>query len=131
MTPTETIETLELQLVPGKRLTLRGTLTSDSAQAVLRTRLAQLDAEIRAQRLESFAVDLRRLDFVNSSSIRLFVDWISRAEAGRYKIVFEIDPAITWHRLSFSVLQSLSPDWVELVEPGSTRNAAASNAGGA
>lgn len=118
MAPRETIENLELQLLPGNELKLAGTLTSDSAQSALRERLAGLHAEIERKALDAFTVDLRRLEFVNSSSIRLFVDWISRAESARYKLVFEIDPAITWHRLSFSVLQTLAPDWVELVESG-------------
>jgi ABC-type transporter Mla MlaB component len=115
MAPTETIEDLELSVSPGEQLTLAGTLTSDSAQSALRERFAQLHADIESRALRAFNVDLRRLAFVNSSSIRLFVDWISRAEAARYKLVFEIDPAISWHRLSFPVLQTLAPEWVELV----------------
>jgi ABC-type transporter Mla MlaB component len=119
MSPTETIENLSLSLVPGKQLILAGTLTSDSAQTALRERFTELHADIEQRALRAFNVDLRRLEFVNSSSIRLFVDWISRAETAGYKLVFEIDPAITWHRLSFSVLQTLAPQWVELVEHGS------------
>lgn len=116
MTPTETIETLELQLSPGKELRLGGILNTDSAQTALRKRLTELHSDIERRRARSFSVDLRRLEFVNSSAIRVFVDWISRAEAARYKLVFQIDPSITWHRLSFAVLQTLSPEWVELVE---------------
>lgn len=116
MAPTESIEDLQFQLLPGEQLALSGSLTSDSAQAKLRDRFVELDRDIAARALDAFKVDLRRLEFVNSSSIRLFVDWISRAETARYKLVFEIDPDVTWHRLSFPVLQSLAPDWVEVVE---------------
>jgi len=37
--------------------------------------------------------DVQALPFVDSSAIRLFVDWISRAAEAKYKIVFLIDPS--------------------------------------
>jgi hypothetical protein len=79
--------------------------------------------------MSSFTVDVRSLNFVNSSAIRLFVDWISRAHAARYKLVFLIDRSITWHRLSFSVLKSLSPGFVELVEESAVSSESLSGAG--
>jgi hypothetical protein len=53
---------------------------------------------------------------MDSSAIRLFMDWLPKASASEYKLVFQIDPDVTWHRLSFGVLQSLSPAWVEVTD---------------
>jgi hypothetical protein len=113
---TISIGSLQFQLMDKGKLRLSGTVDSAPAQTELRRRLEQLHSDIRDQRMSSFTVDVRSLNFVNSSAIRLFVDWISRAHAARYKLVFLIDRSITWHRLSFSVLKSLSPGFVELVE---------------
>jgi hypothetical protein len=38
-------------------------------------------------------------------------------------LIFNIDPAITWHRLNFSVLQSLAPESVVLRERGGAAQA--------
>ena len=111
-----TIEKLQLQLVQASELKLAGMLESQTAQKELRRWLEHLDGWIQKRRITSFKVDVRTLNFVNSSAIRLFVDWIARAEAAEYKLVFLIERGITWHRLSFSVLQSLAPNCVEIQE---------------
>ena len=110
------IESLKLEFVDASRLTLSGTVETPTAQGELRRQLAALHTRIEKARVPAFIVDVRALSFVNSSAIRLFVDWISKAESTRYKLEFWIDRSVTWHRLSFSVLKSLAPRWVEVVE---------------
>ena len=110
------IEKLRLQLVQASELKLAGTLESQTAQAELRRWLERLHGWILQRKISSFKIDVRALNFVNSSAIRLFVDWIARAEAGGYRLVFLIERGTTWHRLSFSVLQSLAPNCVEIQE---------------
>jgi hypothetical protein len=94
---------------------LTGTLLGAEPQADVSRRLKELHEKIVREGVSSFTVDVRALTFVNSSAIRVFVDWTSRAEAANYKLVFLTDDAITWHRLSFSVLKSLAPQSVEIV----------------
>jgi len=119
------IEELELELTDGPRVRLAGMLKTQSAQDELTKRLESLQRRIVDERLPSFTVDVRRLSFVNSSAIRVFVNWASRAEAGGYKLIFLTDRETTWHRLSFSVLRSLAPGAVEIVE-GPDENATVS-----
>ena len=109
------IESMRLALVAASELHIEGTLNTSSAQTQTARHLGALHDQIVAEKLSSFTVDLRRLAFVNSSAIRLFVDWIARANSARYKLVFMTDRSITWHRLSFSVLKSLAPSSVEVV----------------
>jgi hypothetical protein len=73
---------------------------------------------ILSSKFPVFTVDVRELSLVSSSAIRLFVSWISRAEASGYRLVFLVDRTVTWHRLSFSVLQSLAPKTVEVIDRG-------------
>jgi hypothetical protein len=115
---TFTIETLQLELASEIELRCGGALRSDAAQRAFGQHLQDLHAHIVAKRIQSFTVDLRSLDFVNSSAIRVFINWISRAEGARYKLVFKTNRAIAWHRLSFSALQSLAPGTVEIVNAG-------------
>jgi len=109
------IESLRLALTAAGELQIEGTLNTPTAQIQTAQQLAALHEQIVVEKLSSFTVDLRKLTFVNSSAIRLFVDWIARANAARYKLVFKTDRSITWHRLSFSVLKSLAPSSVEVV----------------
>jgi hypothetical protein len=113
---TKSIESLELMLATASECRLTGTLHSASAQERLAQEFGELHDVIQSQKLAEFKVDVRALTFVNSSAIRLFVDWVSRAEAAGYKLHFMTDRAITWHRLSFSVLKSLAPNSVAIVE---------------
>ena len=113
---TRSIESLELMLATSTECRLAGTLHSASAQEALGRELGELHDSIQAQKIGDFKVDVRGLTFVNSSAIRLFVDWVSRAEAAGYKLHFVTDRAVTWHRLSFSVLKSLAPNSVAIVE---------------
>jgi hypothetical protein len=108
------IESLRMQLVHPTELRLDGTLNSDSAQSQVNRHLKQLHTRVVRDKHSSFTVDVRTLGFVNSSAIRVFVDWISRAEEARYKLIFMTDRSITWHRLSFSALKSLAPSFVEI-----------------
>jgi anti-anti-sigma regulatory factor len=109
-----TIGTLRVSLTAANRLELQGTLADDATLRELRAQLATLQDGLVAQKFGALAVDVRSLTFVTSSALRLFVDMASRAETDGYTILFDIDSAITWHRLSFSVLQTLAPERVLL-----------------
>jgi hypothetical protein len=113
-----TVESLELELIEPTHLKLRGTLSTPTAQAEFRKYLQDLHTQVVSARMAEFHVDVQELSFVNSSAIRAFVDWISRGAHAGYKLVFSTNPAITWHRLSFSVLKSLAPETVQIVEVG-------------
>ncbi len=108
------IESVELSLVSPRRLSFTGSLLTNSAQEQVERVLQEVHTYIVAAKLGAFTVDVRLLNFVNSSALRLFITWISRAEQARYKLVFVTDPGLTWHRLNFSVLKSLAPQSVEI-----------------
>jgi hypothetical protein len=109
------IESLELKMLSDSKLELSGTLNSDSARTELSNHFRSIHARLVKTNTSFAEVDLRGLKLVNSSAIRLFVDWISRAAASGYKLRFHVDRNITWHRLSFDVLKSLAPNTVEVV----------------
>ncbi len=112
------IESLEFLLVSESECTLSGSLSTDTAQRALAELFETLHIRVEASSVSAFQVDVRKLEFVNSSAIRLFVNWISRAQSCDYELTFIIDRSITWHRLTFSTLRSLAPETVSIVDGG-------------
>ena len=91
-------------------------MASPATQAELKRTLAELHERIVSEGCKSMTADVQGLQFVDSSAIRLFVDWISRATEASYKILFLVDSGMTWQRLSFNVLKSMAPDTIEIRE---------------
>ena len=73
--------------------------------------------------LEQVKVDLRGLEFTNSSCFKSFVTWISQvqelAESAQYRILFFSNPAILWQRRSLNALSCFA---AHLITIDSTSN---------
>jgi hypothetical protein len=63
-------------------------------------------------------VDLKELEFMNSSCLKSFVWWISSvhelAAAHQYRITFVSSPAMYWQRRSLSALAGLATELVSI-----------------
>lgn len=113
------IESLEIELIHPAKLTLTGTITAKDPTQALGGFFKSLHEAARADALAEFQVDVRRLTFVNSSAIRLFVDWatwIQQSKRDAYRLRFLTDRSITWQRTSFAALTSIARD-VMVVDP--------------
>lgn len=112
------IPAVTLTIDPSGALTLTGTIaTRDPAEGIAPFFRSVHKANV-ADKRKSFKIDLSALTFVNSSAIRLFVDWVtwvkSEPEENRYKVLIAMNPQITWQKTSLGVLKSLAPSIVEL-----------------
>jgi hypothetical protein len=107
---------LRLELVAEDTVALRGQLLFNRGHDAVAVHLDDLHQRAVSGQLRRFTVDVRTLDFVNSSAIRIFVDWAAKAERAKYCLRFLTDQHVTWQRLSFSVLRSLSPEAVEVID---------------
>ena len=107
------LENFSAQITPPATVQLVGVIAIPDPGRVLGTFFAALHRSVTADGLPEVSVDVRHLTFVNSSAIRLFVDWATwvrnASPAESYVIRFRTDRRITWQRTSFSVLQSLAP----------------------
>jgi anti-anti-sigma factor len=67
---------------------------------------------------EEVVVDLRRLEFMNSSCLKSFVWWISMVQdmgpGVSYKITFLSSPSMYWQRRSLNALACLATDLVSV-----------------
>lgn len=70
------------------------------------------------QRSPRVRIDLRRLEFMNSSCFKSFVSWIGRvqdlAPEARYAIELQSNPQIHWQRRSLNALRCFAMDLVTI-----------------
>jgi hypothetical protein len=105
-----TLASFELVITPPNAVAMRGTIAIADPGLLLGGCFRRMHEAALADGLSELCVDVRQLTFVNSSAIRLFVDWSSWVAIARpagYLLRFRTDKRITWQRTSFAVLQSL------------------------
>src|SRR5256885_16681866 len=79
--------------------------------------LASVHQQARRASAEEVVVDLRRLEFMNSSCLKSFVWWIStvqRLTPDNYPSVFLSSPSMYWQRRSLNALACLATDLVSV-----------------
>ena len=74
--------------------------------------------EARRTAVEQVVVDLRGLEFMNSSCLKSFVWWISTVQdlepGPSYRITFLSSPSMYWQRRSLNALACLATDLVSV-----------------
>ncbi len=63
-----------------------------------------------ADAVEQVTLDVTALEFMNSSAIRVFIDWIEwiRTSSHQYRLHCVTNSRTTWQRSTFSALRSMS-----------------------
>ena len=122
MNETLTPLTMEgLSIVPAVhdtklRLTMSGAVEMRDPGEMLNPFWTRIDEEARSRNVQSVEVDIRDLNFMNSSGILTFVRWITKAKDKAYQLVLQYDRNVTWQRTSIPTLAKLAPDVVVPVE---------------
>ena len=100
-------------------LTFAGEATSVTARGLAVVMKHVHDEAVRAN-VSAVHVDLRHLDFMNSSSLKAFVSWVTSladlAADSRYRISFKRGRGAGWQRRSLATLRCFAPDWIEVDE---------------
>ena len=80
--------------------------------------LRALHAEAQRRALAKVNVDVRRLEFMNSSCLNSFAWWISAVQEQpaevRYRIVFLSSPTVYWQRRSLNALAGMAGDIISV-----------------
>lgn len=111
------VDGLTIELVAPQTLRLKGTLTRRETSKDLSGFFESLHRSAVSQKLREFSIDVTELTFVNSSSIRLFIDWAvwAKDEASHaYVLKFVTSRQITWQQTAFSALKSLMKEVVSV-----------------
>jgi hypothetical protein len=106
------LESLHVQISPPAGLVFSGTITSKDPSRDVGPFLRAVHEAALADKVGELRVDVSALSFVNSSAIRLFVDWTSwiKTDRGGYKLRFATNRHVTWQKTSFMALKSLAED---------------------
>jgi len=114
------VDSLSMTIEGETRLMIRGMIATREPNQNIGIYFRALHAEILASHVATFTVDVSELTFVNSSAIRLFIDWAmwlnQLPAAQRYRLTFVTSRHITWQVTNFSALRSLVGN-VVFVEP--------------
>jgi hypothetical protein len=80
--------------------------------------LREVHAEAQRCLAEEVTVDVRQLEFMNSSCLKCFVWWISTVQEqpgeAKYRIVFLSSPSVYWQRRSLNALACLASDIITI-----------------
>jgi hypothetical protein len=103
----------------GSRITVRMRGNGGmKAQHVLEQFLTALHQQVQQVGASEVVVDIRELEFMNSSCLKDLVFWLSTVRdappAGRYHIVFLSNPAYHWQKRSLHSLTCFATDFVNV-----------------
>jgi hypothetical protein len=105
------LDTLRVQVNPPATLIFSGTITSKDPTGEVGPFLRAVHEAALLDKVGELRVDVSALSFVNSSAIRLFVDWTSWLKTDKpYKLRFATNRHVTWQKTSFMALKSLADD---------------------
>ena len=106
------LDTMQIEVVAPSTVKLSGTLAVAEPRRLVGPFLKAVHEAAQADKLKEVDIDVRELTFVNSSAIRLFVDWVEWIRDLQpdkaYRLRFHTDRRVTWQRTSFAVLESLA-----------------------
>ncbi len=105
--------TVAIQLTAPNQVKLSGTITQKDPANDLAGFFKALHTAALADQLTEIRADVSGLTFVNSSAIRLFVDWatwVKNERGQRYILRFVTSRNVTWQKTSFMALMSLAKE---------------------
>jgi hypothetical protein len=106
------MENVEISLAGPDLVKLAGTIATKDPDEQLAPFFRAIHELLCTSGQKTLRVDVSGLTFVNSSAIRLFVDWATwikkEPDERSYELRFLTDRSITWQRTSFTALQSLA-----------------------
>jgi hypothetical protein len=79
--------------------------------------LGDVHETARREPTQTVIIDVRQLEFMNSSCFKKFVTWIGQVQdlaSAAYKVRFLWDSKMHWQRRSLHVLQCFAPELVSL-----------------
>jgi hypothetical protein len=100
------------------RIVMTGSLESRDPRVSFDPYWTALDEAIRRERVARVVLDIRGLEYMNSSGILTLARWLMKVTShAAYQVVIEHDADLTWQHSNVPVLVKLAPAVVR-VDPG-------------
>jgi hypothetical protein len=97
------------------RMVLEGTADSQS-RTELDDYIGKLHVEAQRLGTKTVHIDLKELEFMNSSCLKIFVAWLAQLNdlgpEKQYKLVMHSNPQLLWQRRSLAALSCFAVDLV-------------------
>jgi len=111
--PVPKVEDLTIATEAAGPLRLSGSIATPEPNRTIGVYFRAVHDALSRARVTVFEIDVSGLLFVNSSAIRLFIDWamwINQAPAeARYRLKFLTARNVTWQTTSITALSALAP----------------------
>ena len=114
--PINPLKTEGLYIIPQAgddnvmRVVMSGAVEMRDPGDVLNPYWNAIDEQARERSLKRVELDVRDVNFMNSSGILTLVRWITKLKnAQAYQLVLEYDRNVTWQRTSIPTLAKLAP----------------------
>jgi anti-anti-sigma factor len=113
--PAGLIPDFEVEITQGEgEVTVRfsGDLHADHVAERLQPPLLKMHEAILARKVSRVRLDLRKVDYMNSSAIKALASWLlaaERAREGGYRIDMIFNPDSTWQHESLGALEAIAP----------------------
>jgi hypothetical protein len=100
------------------RVVMSGAVEMRDPGDVLNPYWTMIDEEARRRGIKQVELDVRDLNFMNSSGILTLVRWITRrkSQGDGYQMLLRYDRNVTWQRASIPTLAKLAPSVVVSAE---------------
>jgi hypothetical protein len=105
------VDSLMVSISLPNRIALEGTITGPDPTKQLGGIFKSIHEAALADGLSDVLLDITALKFVNSSAIRLFLDWASWVKSvpvGGYELQILTTKRFTWQKTSFGAIASLT-----------------------
>lgn len=114
------LDDFSIDVESPSRVKISGSIATRDPDPAIASHIRRLHAAAMEDGLKRVEVDIRDLSFVNSSGIRVFVDWALQARGAdgnpAYRLRFLVRRKYTWQRMSLVALESLATDVIEVAE---------------
>lgn len=110
--------TLQARLADGEIVARLSGTADTGVREQLEEFFTQLHAEAVRLNATAVVVDVRELEFMNSSCLKVFVSWLAQLREletpHQYKVRFRSNPQLLWQRRSLAALSCFAIDLVTI-----------------
>lgn len=102
--------------VENNRIFISGNIKCSNPNSIMEPFINEVHNSILENDIKSIKVDLKNLEYLNSSGIKEIVNWVTKLEiledTKKYMITFYYNPEISWQETFVSSMVYLNQDFV-------------------
>lgn len=101
-----------------KVIKLKGEIDIPYPDKIMRPFFEEIHQMVLAEKIMAVKVNVQDLTFMNSSGIKEIMTWVLKQkilpDRQKYRIVFQCNPTIGWHEISFTSIMWLNKEYIAI-----------------